>query len=412
MLNLIKKKYQDGSILNLTILTSITLLFWLLHTNQSSSQSAATLLLLLTPLCLLFIKDTKIPQQNILILTIASILFFTVYNFLILTQHEFNKDSLTSFRALFFWLIFPIASIIIWKVKPSKKWVFITFSLAAIFSISPVIRDHLLNVQRGHSSGHPIFWGNIALCSGIIAFALRKSATTAKWGSIVGYIALICGLIASFWSQTRGGWISIPLSFVILFTYKSISKKQAVFITLALSIVIFNTPTIENRLKRTFQVSNIFTEEIKLDRSTQVRLDMWGAAIEIFKQKPLLGGGFETYQSRALELIEQGEFKKNIAYYKQPHSEYLNILVTSGIVGFLALAAIIGLMLYIFMSMRKNSAYKLAGLLLISQFLVFSISEVFFSTKLTIVYFCVASALIIYLGLNEHEDSELNDQQA
>ncbi len=392
------------------IITCITLLFWLLHTNQSSSQSAATLLLLFAPFSLFFIKDSQIIKHKSLILTFSLIIFFAVFNFLILTQHEFNKQALASYRALFFWLLFPIASVLIWKAKPSKQWIFIVFSLAAIFSLSPVIRDYINGIHRGASSGHPIFWGNIALCSGVIAFALRTSIPGKSWTNYLGYIALVCGITASIWSQTRGGWISIPVSFLLLIALRSITKLQATCAIVIIIIAASSIDTIKNRIAYTFQFSNIFTEEIKLGNSTQVRLDMWQAAFEIFKQKPFFGNGFNYYQKGAQELVSKGEAKAWVSQFEKPHNEYFNTLVSSGIVGLLTLGSIIFSIMFILYKFPKNSPFKLAGYLLVTQFLVFSISEVFFSTKLTIVYFCIASALIIYSGLIDSEDSKLDNQ--
>jgi O-antigen ligase len=405
MVQLTMPNIKNMPILNIFITTCITLSFWLLHTNQSSSQSAATFLLLFVPFCLFFIKDTEINKHKALIITFSLILLFTIYNFLVLTQHEFNKLSILSYRALFFWLLFPIASILIWKAKPSRQWVLIIFSLAAIFSLSPVIRDHLNGAQRGFSSGHPIFWGDIALCSGMIAFALRTSIPKDKWANSLGYIALICGIVASAWSQTRGGWISIPISLILLLSFRSINKWQAAFAIVILVVAASSNESIKNRITHTFQNSNVFTEEIKLGSSTQARLDMWQAAFIIFQEKPLLGGGFDSYQKNAKELVEQGRAKRWAGDFEKPHNEYLNTLVTSGLIGLLMLSSIILSMLYIFHRLVKKTPYKLAGYLLISQFLIFSLSEVFFSTKLTIIYFCIASALIIYTGLEEDENA-------
>ena len=186
-------------------------------------------------------------------------------------------------------------------------------------------------------------------------------------------------------------------------------------IGLAIAILVIaaaSIDTIKNRIAYTFQFSNIFTEEIKLGNSTQVRLDMWQAAFEIFKQKPLLGGGFNSYQKSAQELVKEGYTPAWVRNFKQPHNEYISTLVNSGIVGLSILASIILSIFLIFLKLAANSPYKLAGFLLISQFLVFSISEVFFSTKLTIVYFCLESALIIYSGLIEDENPQPNHKKA
>ncbi len=403
MLANIRDNINFTNVVNYFFITYITLLFWLLHTNQSSSQTAATLFLLFAPFAVLLVKGTEVIKHRPLMITIALVILFVIYNFLVLTQHKFSQLSLASYRALFFWLLFPIATLLLWWVKPSRQWVFIVFACAAIFSLSPVIRDYMNGRVRGASSGHPIFWGNIALCSGVIAFALRKSIAEKRWTNYLGYIALTCGLIASFWSQTRGGWISIPVSLLILVSLKSISKVQAGAIILLLIAATFSFDTIENRIARTISKINIFNAEVKLDASTQVRLDMFQASFEIFKENPLFGNGFASYKASSKELVKQGKEPSWVSHFEQPHNEYLNTLVSSGITGLAMLIAILTSILYLLFKLPKKSPYKIAGYLLISQYLIFSMSEIFFSTKLTIVYFCIAAALIIYAGLKEDE---------
>lgn len=397
---------RNTPFLNLTIMGCIAVVFLLLHTNQRSSQSAATILLLFAPLCIFLIKDSQVFKHKALITTISLVVLFSVFNFLILTQHEFNKLALSSYRALFFWLLFPIVSVLIWKVKPSKELVFILFALAAIISLSVIIKDSMSGQRRGFSSGHPIFWGNISLCTGLISFALRKSIPDKSWADILGFIALTCGLIASFWSQTRGGWISIPISLLLLIAFRSITKTKAIFGVLIIFITVFSSDSLKNRMTYTFQNSNVFSEQLQLGSSTQQRLDMWSAASDIFIENPFLGSGFSYYSNRVLELIKEGKHPKWIASHERPHNEYLNTLVNGGLVGLLLLCSIIISMLYIFHNLTKNTAIRLSGYLLISQFLIFSISEVFLSTKVTIVYFCIASALMIFLGLNEKENEK------
>jgi O-antigen ligase len=84
-----------------------------------------------------------------------------------------------------------------------------------------------------------------------------------------------------------------------------------------------------------------------------------------------------------------------------PHNEFMNLLVSGGMISITLLLSILIALVRTFHSFGNKSPFKIAGYLLIIQFLVFSMSEVFFSTKLTIVYFSIAAALIIYAGLTE-----------
>lgn len=400
-------KNIDNKMLTLLIFPLICIVFIQLHVNQHSSQSMATLLLMFSPLCFFYSDSKKIFEYDYIKTLFALIIGYCIYNFLILTQHSFNQLSLATYRALFFWLLLPFTLIFLVNKKPSMQTISIIFSLAAILSLYPIVTDFIHNDQRGNSSGHPIFWGNISLCSAMISFALRKSLNN-RHLQLLSYLGLICGLTASFWSLTRGGWITIPLSIVCLYLCKSITKKHIIISASFLVLVVSIIPSINERIAHTFKSINISWQDLSIDfdHSTQARFDMWNTSITLIKQNPITGSGFSAYRDGIKEMKSKGVELDRISYYDMPHNEYMNILTSGGIISLIFLIAIIAILLRIFSQFQPKSPFKVAGYLLVIQFLVFSISEIFFSTKLTITYFCIASALIIYAGFSEKKQHE------
>jgi O-antigen ligase len=397
-------KENDNKVLTFIVFPLIFIVFILLHTNQKSSQSMASLLLMLSPLCFFYMGSKKVFEYKRLRILFALITFYTLYNFLILTQYSFNQLSLVTYRALFFWLTLPFILMFLFSTKPSLQSIVLLFSLAAIFSIYPVFNDYIHNQRRGFSSGHPIFWGNISLCSAMIAFSLRKSFSN-KCLQVFCYIGLVCGLTASLWSLTRGGWISIPLSIVCLYLCNSITKRHIAALSILLMSVVLFVPSVYERINYTLQ-SIDFSEQsssIKIDPSIQARLDMWKTATTFIKESPIKGNGFSGYRDGIKTLIADGKDVGHIGSFNMPHNEYVHLLVSGGLISLTLLLLILVTLIKIFSSFQPNSSFKVAGYLLVIQFLVFSISEIFFSTKLTIIYFCIASALIIYAGLNEDQ---------
>jgi len=386
---------MDNKLIELVIFPLICIVFILLHTNQSSSQTLASLLLMLTPLTLLLPRTEEAFEYKHLRLLFALVFTYFLYNFFILTQNTYSHLSLTSYRALFFWLLLPFTVIFLFNKKPTINSIALLFVIAAICSTYPIIADYQQNTRRGQSSMHAIFWGNISLCSAMIAFSLRKTFNN-KSLKILSYVALIFGLMASFWSLTRGGWISIPLSLLCLYLCKSFTIKHLAAYSVILALLISLMPNVQERLLRTVKVngSSWSNFSITLDGSTQARVDMWKMASALIKENPITGGGFSAYYDRAQEL-------DHVQNYKMPHNEFIHSLVNGGIISLMLLLSVLVTLIIIFHGFRPGSHFKTAGYLLILQFSVFSISEIFFSTKLPIVYFCLASSFIIYAGLSE-----------
>lgn len=396
--------FVNEKLIPYVVIPLVCLVFFLLHTNQSSSQTMASILLLFSPLCFFLSGYSIVEKNNGLKALFALIATYFIYNFFILSQNEFDKLSLATYRALFFWLLLPVSLILLLSRNIKLHHIALIFVLAATFSAYPILNDYFHGYRRGASSGHPIFWGNIALCSSMIVFALRNNFTN-KYLKVFCYIAFVLGLTASFWSLTRGGWISIPLSIVCLFLTKSINKKQLVILfTLILAAVIF-VPSINSRLTTTFNNINASSQgmTVGLDNSTQARLDMWNVSLNFIKQNPIFGNGFSAYKNGTDKMLAEGKDVGLARNFDMPHNEFVHLLVSGGITSLILLLAILLALLNIFSNFRENSAFKVAGYLLIIQFLVFSLSEIFFSTKLTIIYFCLASAFIIYAGLSEKD---------
>lgn len=389
-------KSDSQKFIYLLLLPLLCIVFILLHTNQSSSQSMASILLLLSPIALLHRKALVVISEDsklraMLVLTLS----YLIYNFFVLTQHDFDELALSSFRGLFFWALLPASLIILFLAKPPIWVISALFCIAAIGSIYPMIMDVFDNTRRGQSSVHAIFWGCIALSSALIAFTLRKSFP-AKWFHILGYTGLIFGLASSFWSLSRGGWISIPFSLILLYATKAITKKHIAGFIAILSLFVIYFPHVQDRIERTVQKIQIDWDNfaIQFDTSTTDRLNMWQTSKTLIEEKPILGHGFGAYHEYALSL-------DHVKDYKMAHNEYIHVLINGGTVGLALLLSILVTLACIFRSFEDGSKFKTAGYLLLLQYSIFSITEIFLSTKVPIVYFCLSASLIIYAGITE-----------
>lgn len=139
--------------------------------------------------------------------------------------------------------------------------------------------------------------------------------------------------------------------------------------------------------------------------SGEIRRIVWKGALDLWQKYPLFGSGVETfaygyYQVRPIEhnLVSEWDF-----LYNKAHNEFLNILATTGIIGFLAYLLLIGSILIT--SIKKISTNTQSRYLLpafIGGFTALMVSNFFgFSTVPVGLLFVLLPALTLILTRKE-----------
>jgi len=145
-------------------------------------------------------------------------------------------------------------------------------------------------------------------------------------------------------------------------------------------------------------------------RSTSVgtRLEMWQAALTIFKKYPVLGVGWGGYQSSAEKLVEQGLRNPAAAAWGHPHNEYFSAMASSGIVGLTALLILFFAPLRNFIHAIKwgsdsSRSLGMAGVIVVTGFMVFALTEAIFERDLPIGFYAFMISLITALIVRRYE---------
>lgn len=128
-------------------------------------------------------------------------------------------------------------------------------------------------------------------------------------------IAVILGSYCILFLYSRGAYLATIVSLVIFLLIKS-KKLLIPLIIIALFWQAFLPANVINRIAET---KNEYGE---LDRSSELRIIVWEKSIEMFKNNPVFGVGFNTSTHFGFELGDT-------------HNIYLKILVEQGIIGFL-----------------------------------------------------------------------------
>ena len=146
-------------------------------------------------------------------------------------------------------------------------------------------------------------------------------------------------LMLTFFTQSRGAFLAVPLTIILIFTILDWKKGLiAIIITLGLA---FSSFKYSNKIRVIDRIeSSIMTKEkIKKD----ARFTIFSDGIKEAKNYPIIGKGFFFYKGQKLHSANE-----NIDHY---HNNFIETAVTQGL---LTLSVYIIFLINLFMSMLKN----------------------------------------------------------
>lgn len=271
-----------------------------------------------------------------------------------------------------------------------------------------------LGLSRARGLTHPIVFGDLSLVMGCMAIAgLGWFRRKGSWYTVLPVIALLCAIIASVLSQSRGAWVAVPFIGLVFFWYtKSFFSLRlkislaSIFILLISLVYIVPQTGVSYQVDRTLDnLESYSNSEIRSNmRATSVgtRLEMWQASWKMFLDNPLLGVGWGHYLEQAQRQVDQGLRNKSAAYFDHPHSQYFTALASGGILGFVATLAVFLVPAFLFVRYIKNEksadvcSLSLAGLVLIVAYMIFGLTEPLLDRSRSVNFF--AFYLVVFMS--------------
>lgn len=241
------------------------------------------------------------------------------------------------------------------------------WAMIALASISNAF--YALGVGRVNFEGrlttdifeHPLYYGNVSLLFAFVSLAgtiwAQGLQAKAKWiWSVILITGFISGLMISVLSGTRGGWVAIPFAlFFVLYHFAKLYKKQcllysgtvAFVLLMTLFILFFDTP-FQQRIWLTINSLQSYFLEDNPNTSIGLRFEMWQVGWRLFIENPLFGFGEVNYVPELQRLINEGIVTSELIHYKHLHNQYIQALAFHGVIGFVALILVMGVLLRFF----------------------------------------------------------------
>jgi O-antigen ligase len=306
-------------------------------------------------------------------------------------------------------LSIPVVFALLWWARPTLKVVASSIAVnAVVFGVYTMFAV-LPGRERGEGLGvtHEILFGNAGLLLGFASLALILLKPNWPW-RILGLAGLGFGLATSILSQSRGGWLAIPLLVVVsLIAYTRMYRPSVAMwftmtvATLVAMVILAQTPAVEHRVAAAQQNLLSMTSG-NFETPLGWRVLMWQTAWDTGREAPLFGQGFSGYPDNVDAGIEHGHLPHSMGRFRtEPHSDYLHLFASRGVVGLMSYAALllvpIGYLIALLtFGERRQIAGAQLGLSLLIVLAVSGLSITMIDQRIMIRFISVVSAIALY----------------
>ena len=276
-----------------------------------------------------------LPRPEDKVLVISFILFFLVALFEVLvhgtTTSELDKPS----RFILALLVLALLN----ERPPSESWVWLGFATGAIGAcLVALYHVFVVGLHRAGGGMNPIQFGNLSMLLGLISLCgigyTLKNEKKAFLFKIFMSAAFFAGVLGSFLSGTRGGWLALAVIPPIVFVFyaQSVNTKKVlagIFLICIASVVLMNVAgnSVERRINSAITEMEAYHDVNNTRSSLGVRLELWKTAWLLGKSKPLIGWGTNGLQEGKQHLVEQELVSKNALRFSHAHNDYLDLFI-------------------------------------------------------------------------------------
>jgi O-antigen ligase/Tfp pilus assembly protein PilF len=321
-----------------------------------------------------------------------------------------TPERLTGVVTLWVMFVYSLALSTFIKKEEWKTYLttaFVTSALVGVSTLVQRISPETFFVKSGSrpggTLGNPSYLAGYLISYLFLGYALIKNAAKGSGVKVLLSFSLFFGAFAFFGANTRGAILGLVFAITYLLISFAVeqlkeSKSRSRYLLIAGGIVLLLCGTVYvsadspvwAKIPGMNRIANFSLE----DSSVSNRLIEWRLATKGFLEYPAFGVGYENFRiiadSNYDPRLLRGGFSDT--YFDKPHNVPLEILSTTGAVGFLAYAF---LWILIISSIRKLPLTKLEKRLAIAAAIAFFIQNCFiFDTFGTHLTFAIAIAAI------------------
>lgn len=321
-----------------------------------------------------------------------------------------------NFRDLVF-LYFITVLVIFYRFD--AQTIFKLISLVSIYALIYVALVLIEEPVRGHGLLEtPIARGNMGMLVGVMALVAFFGLKEVEW-KVIALLGFINGVLLSFLSGSRGGWLTIVLVIFTLwivffrFDRRLFWLATAVFLSAGVLMTFFwSSLPLQPRIDAAINDIVLYFDG-NPRTSIGYRFEMWKAAWLGFLERPLSGWGFGSFDSVYTYYSEQGVVASGVLF-GHPHNDYMLFLVEKGVIGFVVVLLVFLYPFFKLLSVLKEALkarshdrvfLSLLGIALIEAIMEFSLSDKTISMQYQF-HFYMVFMLIIFVSLFQTNEKE------
>ncbi len=163
----------------------------------------------------------------------------------------------------------------------------------------------------------------------LVAMAGSLALYAAGRARLIGLVFFVVGVVVTLTSFSRGGYAALAASVFIL----AMTHRRR-FVLLAAGVVVAAALALVHPVRQRvlIETQNVYGNTI------QSRLDLWSAAINLIKARPIFGAGLSGFPERIKPYFTHLHTQAN---FIDPHNIVLNFWVETGVLGVIAFAWIL-----------------------------------------------------------------------
>jgi O-antigen ligase len=351
-------------------------------------------------------------------LAMASLFIAVILNQLSLGIFDVPQYDRAIRLALFapvFWIILAAPL----RYLKSVQWAFIVGIVAAAIKIY-LFTDG--GVSRPSNVGFLLIiaFSDIALLLGCMTLLSIGWDSRRDKAIILLKVLVFCiSLYITVLGQSRGTWIAIPffVAFGINFLgglrvrHKLIVAVTAFVVMTAMFT--FNN-TVQTRIEEAKSDVTLYIQGKNMDTSLGIRLQLWRASWEMFKERPIFGIGRENFNTGLEDFSSKGLITPVAASFAHSHNELLFNMTILGIIGLLANISIYCVPAYYFGReiRHPDRCVRTAagmGVLLALGFFIFGLTDLMFFWTVLGGFYCMSVATFLAIIIKRKKNLEQTD---
>jgi O-antigen ligase len=254
-----------------------------------------------------------------------------------------------------------------------------------------------LHIPRATGYDNAIQFGDLslllALWSAVWALQLPRS-----WQRVLAILGALLGLTASVLSDTRGGWITLPVivPLILWLGRRAVPAKPRIWtlkivgVVVVFCAVLVALPPVHQRIAEAVHQYKAW-DHGNAASSIGLRLVLWRLGLHEVRIHPWVGIGETGFRARLDAAVAQGAIPQEAAELGHAHNELLDMLVKRGVVGLLALLLFYAVPGWLFWRALRSAdeppaapaahrrAAALCGLVTVVGFVGFGLTQVLFA---------------------------------